>query len=1027
MTKSKHWLTAKGVACALGLALLLSRAANGAEYYVALNGNDTNNGTSLAAPFRTLQRAAETMVAGDTCFIRGGVYRETLRPVTSGTSSAPVTFTAYRNEIVTISGADIVANWSAYAGHILQAPISSAFVTFATHGNETVVISGADVVANGSASSSHIQQAPMNWDLGMGNNQVFVDGRMVFQARFPHMGPANSLMNPALTDVAVTPDEVASPAFNQPDGYWAGCCVAGWAYAAWSSQWAKVTASSSNGTLHVTPGSAPHVIPAFGNIAWFTGQGRMYLIGKLDLLGAPGEWDWEKNTLYLWPPGSDSMAAHLVEAKRRAWTVDFNGQNFVVVRGLRLFAGAVRMNGNHCALQNCQASYLSHFTLPAWSSEDGKGGAEEGYQGIWVSGDDNLITGCTIVNTAGSAIVLIGRRNCVQRCEIHDVDYSGTYGAPIFLGGSQNRIWFNTIHDTGRDIIFAAGTTGGTDADIRFNDLSHPGRLCKDLSVIYEGFMDAQGTRIAYNWIHDNPCGANGAGPGIYLDNYDRNFRVDHNVIWNCEGDAGIRINAPSFDNCIYNNTLFNCDDIGTHTFNWWPYNNPDPRFWTKNLYHFDAANNLYLGDHPESQLVDYAHNDFRLVPGAPAIDAGVRIPGYTEGYKGSAPDLGAYEFGGAHWTAGVNGVAPDALTAPGEGASSTPRASESFKEKAGSVSGKRQAQELQWLDANTLAVEGRGWTDTKSFYDRLPRKAEGIVREPVWQLSHDSAGMLIHFASDTPELQVRWTLTSAQLALNNMSASGVSGLDLYVKVNGHWQWLAAARATSREWNTATLFEQLPVERREFLLYLPLYNGIESLQLGIPKTCKMEAVASAGKPVVFYGTSIVQGCSASRPGMAYPAVLSRRLDRAVINLGFAGNSWAEPEMAALLAEFDPVAYVLDCLPNLRAEDVERLVPFVAVLRKKHPQTPIVLVENEECPGGLVILARRESYETANRNLRDIYDRLSCTDHRLYYVPTQNLIGKDGEGTVDGVHPIDLGIMRMADQMEPVLRLSLARQ
>jgi hypothetical protein len=324
------------------------------------------------------------------------------------------------------------------------------------------------------------------------------------------------------------------------------------------------------------------------------------------------------------------------------------------------------------------------------------------------------------------------------------------------------------------------------------------------------------------------------------------------------------------------------------------------------------------------------------------------------------------------------------------------------------------------------LAIEGKGWADTKSFYDRLPRQAEGVVRQPVWDLSHDSTGMLFHFTSDTPELQVRWTLTSAQLALSNMSASGVSGLDLYVRLDGGWHWLAAVRpGASRDRNAGVFFENIPAERREFLLYLPLYNGIESLQLGIPESRTLEPIVRSGKPLVFYGTSIVQGGSAMRPGMAYPAILGRRLDRAIINLGFAGNGRAEPEMALLLAELDPAAYVLDCLPNLGWDDVKRLEPFVEILRKNHPTTPIFLVENLEYPDGSAIPARKMSYAIGNRNLCGIYDRLSRMDHQLYYVSAQDLIGTDGEGTVDGVHPTDLGAMRMADKMEPLLRRVLS--
>ncbi len=339
---------------------------------------------------------------------------------------------------------------------------------------------------------------------------------------------------------------------------------------------------------------------------------------------------------------------------------------------------------------------------------------------------------------------------------------------------------------------------------------------------------------------------------------------------------------------------------------------------------------------------------------------------------------------------------------------------------------GEDGARDLKWIDGSSLAIEGRGWADTKGFYDRLPRKAEGVVRAPVWDLSHNPAGMLIHFISDTPELRVRWTLTSGKMGYGNMSASGVSGLDLYVRVDKGWRWMSAARAgDTRENNTGTLFAKIPGERREFLLYLPLYNGIESLELGIAESSRLEPVVRPDKPIVFYGTSIVQGGCVSRPGMAYPAILGRRLERTVINLGFSGNGKAEPEVASLLAELSPSAYVLDCLPNLGANEVDRLEPFLAILRKKHPEVPVILVENPEYPDGFIIQSKQAGIAKANQNLREIFNRLSRTDRHLHYIPANDLIGNDGEGTVDGIHPSDLGVMRMVDQMEPVLRRALS--
>src|SRR5690348_5779479 len=137
----------------------------------------------------------------------------------------------------------------------------------------------------------------------------------------------------------------------------------------------------------------------------------------------------------------------------------------------------------------------------------------------------------------------------------------------------------------------------------------------------------------------------------------------------------------------------------------------------------------------------------------------------------------------------------------------------------------------LLWYDLKSLPIEGQGWSDTKAPYDRLPGKAEGVVRPPVWGLSRNSAGLCARFVSDAQKIHARWTLTSSNLALPHMPATGVSGLDLYVKVEGRWRWLAAGRPTAAT-NEVVLANGLPAGSREYLLYLPLYNGVSSVELG---------------------------------------------------------------------------------------------------------------------------------------------------------------------------------------------------
>lgn len=331
------------------------------------------------------------------------------------------------------------------------------------------------------------------------------------------------------------------------------------------------------------------------------------------------------------------------------------------------------------------------------------------------------------------------------------------------------------------------------------------------------------------------------------------------------------------------------------------------------------------------------------------------------------------------------------------------------------------------WFDIRQLGVEGQGWRETKAPFDRLPADAESIVRPSVWNLGRHSAGLHVRFVTDATALSARWAVLNTNLAMPHMAGTGVSGLDLYVKTDsGQWRWLAVARPTQRT-NSMTLVSGLSPGKREFLLYLPLYNATSFVEIGIPKTSFLSRAGSWGrgerKPILFYGTSILHGACASRPGMVHSAILGRRLNYPHINLGFSGNGKMEPEIAQLLAELDPSVYVLDCLPNMNATEVaDRVEPFVRVLRAARPRTPIVLVEDRTYADSFLVTGKRERNETSRVALKAAYSRLKSEGVKnLHYLPGANLLGDDGEGTVDSSHPNDLGFMRQADAFAKILR------
>jgi len=346
-----------------------------------------------------------------------------------------------------------------------------------------------------------------------------------------------------------------------------------------------------------------------------------------------------------------------------------------------------------------------------------------------------------------------------------------------------------------------------------------------------------------------------------------------------------------------------------------------------------------------------------------------------------------------------------------------------------GSASGAFAQAKTQWHDVTEGGVEGRGWGDQerKRWFDRFPAKAEKTVTQAVWNLSRHSAGMMVRFKTDAPVIQAKWKLLSASLGMPHMPPSGVSGLDLYARdAKGQWRWAAATRPSRQEMQ-ATLLSGSALGMREYAIYLPLYNGTESLSIGVPAGAKFERLAPRkGKPILFYGTSITHGACASRPGMTHVAILGRRLDRPVMNIGFSGNGKMHKAVGDLLKEVDAAVYVIDCLPNMSAAAVTaNCVPLVQQLRKARPNTPIVLVEDRSFTNAWLVPRAQSLHAGKRAALRKAHAQLKAAGVKhLFYIEGDSLLGDDSEGTTDGSHPNDLGFVRQANAFEPVLRKAL---
>ena len=342
------------------------------------------------------------------------------------------------------------------------------------------------------------------------------------------------------------------------------------------------------------------------------------------------------------------------------------------------------------------------------------------------------------------------------------------------------------------------------------------------------------------------------------------------------------------------------------------------------------------------------------------------------------------------------------------------------------------ETKALTWHSpcAAPFRLTGLPWFEQEQVYRRLPRDPDGRYPEAVNGLANCTAGGQVHFRSDAANLAVRVALRGPH-AMDHMPTTGQCGVDCYIGDPGQVKYCSTTRSShdAIEYQ-APLISDWDREWRTVTLNLPLYQGVETLEVGLDADARIEPPPPFAKPgkVIFYGTSITQGGCASRPGMAYTNLLSRWLNVETVNLGFSGNGRGEPELAEAISVIpSPVLFVLDYEANAGLDGLRAtLVEFVRILRSAHPRVTILLV-SRPLPAG--VLFRHDAALMIRRSCDFQADTVAnlqaAGDDNIHFFNGADLLGEDFEEcTVDGVHPTDLGFYRMAKSLEPVLRALL---
>ena len=418
--------------------VLMSISLSAADYYVSTSGSDVAScpGT-LAEPFRTITYASGRVVAGDTIHIRGGTYREVIRPKVSGTVEAPITFKPFENEEVVITTLEPIVpaagqSWKQHKGNIYKIQLTSE---------------------NGFATPS------------TGQNAVFCDGRFVGEARWPNVSDPMDFRRENLAaadsgsvDLAAGPDANGRyiGTFNDadlavfPNGAWTGAAMR----CSLSKNWwqtATTITSSPSGSLVFKYAYNP------AKFSWdIPGNGDPYfLIGRLVALDAQNEVffddagvDGLQYTLYMWKPGGGSPATSVVEMRKRNYCIEIGSRSWLKFERLNLLAGGVSANStsSSCSFDR----FVIEYAFTNW--------ARSGGPSIWLDGTDHRITNSNLSYSTGAGLFLKGSGHVVENCVIHDCANTGigtvrVSTSPQVIPSTGMRVERNTVFNTGDSVV----------------------------------------------------------------------------------------------------------------------------------------------------------------------------------------------------------------------------------------------------------------------------------------------------------------------------------------------------------------------------------------------------------------------------------------------------------------------------------------------------------------------------------------------------------------------------------------------
>ncbi|OHT13640.1 acetylhydrolase [Tritrichomonas foetus] len=330
-------------------------------------------------------------------------------------------------------------------------------------------------------------------------------------------------------------------------------------------------------------------------------------------------------------------------------------------------------------------------------------------------------------------------------------------------------------------------------------------------------------------------------------------------------------------------------------------------------------------------------------------------------------------------------------------------------------------------LDAPFPVIHNQGFeSELSKTYVRLPDRAHGVVRDPLWDLSRDSAGLYVSFKTNSNDIVVSYKFAYAK-SMAHMASTGVSGVDLLAKDEGDGKWYSVLSSFSFGSNSATYyFKGIKEGEFEFRLYLPLYNCVSDFLITVNDGSSFEWIRKDTRtPIIAYGTSILQGACASRPISSWTNILQRRLDYPLINFGFSGNGKLEPEVIDFIIENEAKLYILDCLANLGGYSYATIKDLfynaVKQIHQKWPNVPILGVDHAGYSYEDMVSSTHDEVVKCNTAQKAAFDQLVAEGEKNIYYFTKEEIGLDYESFTDYVHPNNYGMQKYAQSYERKIR------